>query len=184
MLSFWNHVLPGQVSPLLEPSGGPLTTQGARRSADRSQEGPLSLSLAGRPFSERHLPPPWGLPSPSDQRGLRGWGDLGEGGGPRFGGVWCHLAATRSTAYEAPRYARDFGGQNLDADPELAGLGLSYGAGGGVRGLPGFGVLVLWRGLWGSHPGAELLLPVGVVSHSPTVAEPRVAAGSRGPSWG
>lgn len=36
----------------------------------------------------------------------------------------------------------------------------------------------------GSHPGTELLFPIGVASRPPTVAGPRVAAGSRGPSWG
>ena len=52
-------------------------------------------------------------------------------GGPGFRGVRCHLAATRSTAHEAPWYARDFRGWNLDADPELAGLGPPYEGHGG-----------------------------------------------------
>lgn len=40
------------------------------------------------------------------------------------------------------------------------------------------------EGHLGSHPGAELFLLVGVASHPPTVAGPRVPARSRGPSWG
>lgn len=118
--------------------------------------------------SRRAVSPPRGFPA-TPAAGLPAGVGKGQ---PRSERVRCHLVATPSTTHE-PRGTRTLSPPDLDAEPELAsGAATLWGSPGEFGGLLCLEVSGPLDGLWGSQPGAELLLPVGV------------AAGSGGPSGG
>lgn len=152
--------------PFQSLEAGRLPRLGGRGAAGAGARAATAAEARETAFLWEPPPYPGGFPA-SAAGGLLGRGSVGKRPPARESGAISRPGGALRTEPRGARGSRDRDARTL----------LTATTGFGGRG-------VLRRGIWGSHPGAELLPLVGVASRPPPVAGPVVATKSGGPGAG